>query len=231
MLSVVILTFNSQKYLTQVLSSVSWADEVLCIDSGSADDTAKIISEHKNTRLIFQPWLGFGAQKQFGVDAAKNEWVFVLDSDEVFTPQLEAEVKSVLKSPKFNAYRVPRLNYFFGKPVRNMGLYPDFSVRLFSKHHARFSDDAVHERVIANGDVGELAEHFLHYAYESVEQFITKQNRYSSLSAKKSRLKAIFNPIWTFVRLYFLRGGYKEGWCGYVIARLYAQYTFWKYVK
>lgn len=231
MLSVVILTFNSQKYLRQVLSSVAWADEVLCVDSGSTDETAKIISEYKNARFIFQPWLGFGAQKQFGVKAAKNEWIFVLDSDEVFTPSLTSEVQSVLKSPKFKAYKVARLNYFFGKPVRNMGLYPDFSVRLFHRGSARFSDDAVHERVITNDDVGELAEHFLHYAYESVEQFITKQNRYSSLSAKKSRVKAIFSPVWTFVRLYFLRGGYKEGWRGYVIARLYAQYTFWKYIK
>ena len=118
-----------------------------------------------------------------------------------------------------------------------MGLYPDYTVRLFNKNFAKFDGRAVHEKVVLNDGsqrLGALKNHFLHYAYESIEQFIAKQNRYSSLGAKgakSSKFKAVLNPAWTFFKLFFLKGGWREGWRGYVIARLYAQYTFWKYVK
>ena len=129
------------------------------------------------------------------------------------------------------AYKVARLNYFFGAPIKRMGLYPDYTVRLFNRKFARFDGRAVHESVVASGEIGALKNHFIHHAYESVEQFIAKQNRYSNLNARPNKIKAIFHPFWAFFRLYVLKGGFLEGWRGYVIARLYAQYTFWKYVK
>ncbi len=269
MISFVILTFNSQKYLREVLASAAWADEIIIVDSGSSDETETIASEFERVRFIRQDWLGFGAQKQFGVDAAKNDWVFVLDSDEVLTPELSAEIREVVNSnlnaensvreagqlreargfgavsperkdglgssaqSNLNpvAYKVARLNYFFGAPIKRMGLYPDYTVRLFNRKFARFDGRAVHESVVASGEIGALKNHFIHHAYESVEQFIAKQNRYSNLNARPNKIKAIFHPFWAFFRLYVLKGGFLEGWRGYVIARLYAQYTFWKYVK
>ena len=168
------------------------------------------------------------------MDLAKNEWVFVLDSDEVITDELKNEIISTLKEPKFMAYNVARLNFFFGKAIKNMGLYPDYTVRLFNKNFAKFDGRAVHEKVVLNDGsqrLGALKNHFLHYAYESIEQFIAKQNRYSSMGAKRNLLKALTSPTWTFFKLYVLKGGFKEGFAGYVIARLYAQYTFWKYIK
>lgn len=264
MLSVVILTYNSEKYLRKVLKSASWADEIIIVDSGSTDKTEQICAEFKNARFIYQKWLGFGAQKQFGVNLARNDWVFVLDSDEVMSLELKDEILHVLKAPKFCAYKVARLNYFFGRAVRNMGLYPDFSVRLFDRKFAEFDGREIHEKVVLKGEnsraktnlseeeisnkqdanldekfshvpyqigISQLKNHFIHYAYESIEQFIAKQNRYSSLGAKKSKFKAIFSPFWTFFKLFVLKGGWKDGWRGYVIAKLYAQYTFWKYIK
>ena len=237
MLSVVILTFNSEKYLKEVLESAKFADEIIVVDSGSKDSTRQICDGFSNVKFHEQAWLGFGAQKQKGVDLAKNEWVFVLDSDEVITDELKNEIISTLKEPKFMAYNVARLNFFFGKAIKNMGLYPDYTVRLFNKNFAKFDGRAVHEKVVLNDGsqrLGALKNHFLHYAYESIEQFIAKQNRYSSLGAKgakSSKFKAVLNPAWTFFKLFFLKGGWREGWRGYVIARLYAQYTFWKYVK
>lgn len=238
MISVVILTFNSQCYLKQVLSSLDWAQEILCIDSGSSDETLQIAASFSNVRIISQPWLGFGAQKQVGIDAAKNEWVLILDSDEVMTKALASEIQNELKAPKYEAYKVARLNFFFSKPIKQMGLYPDYTIRLFKKSKAKMSRDLVHERVLFNGKPGKLKEHFIHHAYESVEQFIAKQNHYSSLNAKgagelgsRAKLRAIFSPFWCFVRLFVLRGGWRLGWRGYVIARLYAQYNFWKQIK
>nr|WP_314903104.1 glycosyltransferase family 2 protein [uncultured Campylobacter sp.] len=254
MLSVVILTLNSEKYLAEVLKSCEFADEVVVVDSGSQDATEQICSGFKNVKFHKQKWLGFSAQKQLGVDLARNRWVFVLDSDEVILEPLRDEILQVLQRPEFYAYEVARANIFFGKEVRTMGLYPDCTVRLFDKTRAEFDGREIHEKVVlksaaktdeqtpagganlttAKNQIGRLKNHFKHYAYDSIEQFIAKQNRYSSLGAKgakSSKFKAILNPAWTFFKLFFLKGGWREGWRGYVIARLYAQYTFWKYIK
>ena len=229
-LSIVILTQNSQKYLDEVLQSSAFADEVLVLDSGSTDDTLAIAARH-GARIEKQPWLGFGLQKQRAVELATHDWVFVLDSDEAIPPALADEIRATLQAPRYAGYEVPRLNWFFGKPIRHGGLYPDATLRLFDRRRGRFTENAVHERVVVEGSVGELTHPMHHYAYDSVEEFIAKQNRYATLGAKPNRLKAIVNPWWTFFRMYVVKRGFLDGWHGYLIARLYAQYTFWKYVK
>lgn len=230
-LSIVMITKNSASVIRKSLQSVTFADEILIVDSGSTDETVAIAKEFGAT-VHQKEWLGFGQQKQLAVDLSTHQWVFSLDSDEVFTPELEREVKALLQHPKHSAYRVARLNYFFGKPIKRMGLYPDYTVRLFNKEVGYFSLDEVHEKVkVSDKNVGTLQEHFLHYAYEDIETFIAKQNRYSSLNAKENKMKALINPFWTFFKLYFLKLGFLEGFRGFVIARLYAQYTFWKYIK
>jgi glycosyltransferase involved in cell wall biosynthesis len=230
-LSVVILTKNSQKYLKEVLKSVEFADEVIIYDNESTDNTSEIAKKFKNTKIfIDNEWEGFGVQKQKAVNKAKNKWVFVLDSDEIFTESLKNEVLEVLKNPVYDAYKVARLNNFFGKWIKHCGLFPDYSIRLFNKEKCKFNKRRVHESVECER-VGVLKNYFLHYAYESIEEFIDKQNTYSSLGAKPNKLKAIFSPYWTFFKIYFLKLGFLDGWAGFVIARLYSEYTFWKYIK
>ncbi len=229
-LSIVILTYNSEKHLQEVLHSASFADEVLILDSGSTDRTLQI-AQKAGSRIEHQAWLGFGRQKQRAVDLASNNWVYVLDSDEVIPSNLRDEILKTLENPLFSAYTVPRLNYFFGKAIRHGGLYPDETLRLFDRRTAHFTEDAVHEKVVTDQSVGALKQPMVHYAYDSVEEFIAKQNRYSTLGAKPNRFKALVNPIWTFLRMYVIKQGFRDGWQGYLIARLYAQYTFWKYVK
>lgn len=231
MLSVVVLTKNSEKYLSAVLSSASFADEIIVLDSGSSDNTEQIAISFANVRFIRREWLGFGAMKQLGVDLAKNEWIFVLDSDEIITEPLKAEILKTLENPLFKAYKVPRLNYFFGKEIRRMGLYPDYSTRFFDRRFARFDGRVVHEKVLCDSDIGVFKEHFIHYAYESLEQFYNKQKRYASLNHRPNTLKSLLNPLWSFFKLYFLKGGFLEGKRGFEIALGYAKYTFWKYKK
>ncbi len=229
-LSVAIITKNSEKTIKKCVSSALFADEVVVVDSGSEDNTVQIC-KNLGCKILQKEWMGFGKQKQFAVDNCKNEWVFVLDSDEVITEKLQQEILSVLKNPKYKGYKVARLNYFFGKPVYHCGLYPDYTIRLFDKNFGKFSSDEVHEKVMIDGDVGTLKYHMLHFAYESIDEFIEKQNRYSSLNARKNRLKAVINPYWTFFKIFIIKKGFLEGWRGFVIAKLYAQYTFWKYIK
>jgi len=231
MLSVVILTKNSEKYLEEVLRSVTFADEVIIYDNDSIDNTLEIAKKFKNTKIfIDKTWEGFGRQKQKAVNKAKNRWVFVLDSDEVITEKLKEEILQTIKTPKYEAYFVARLNNFFGKWMRHTGLFPDYSIRLFDKTKANFNERKVHESVETK-NVGYLKNYFLHYAYESIEEFIEKQNKYSSTGAKPNKLKAIFSPYWTFFKLYFLKLGFLDGWNGFIVSKLYAEYTFWKYIK
>lgn len=229
-LSVAIITKNSKKSIEKCVTSALFADEVIVVDSGSEDNTVQIC-ENLGCKVLQKEWMGFGKQKQFAIDNCKNEWVFVLDSDEVITKELQDEILSTLKSPKYNGYKVARLNYFFRKPIYHCGLYPDHTIRLFDKNFGKFSDDEVHEKVVISGNIGVLKHHMLHFAYDSVDEFIQKQNRYSSLNAKQNRLKAIINPYWTFFKIFIIKKGFLEGWRGFVIAKLYSQYTFWKYIK
>lgn len=237
-ISCVILSFNSAKYLKKVLDSTSFFEEVILLDSGSSDATLEITAGYKNVKIFYQAWLGFGKQKRMGVSMATKPWVFSLDSDEVLTPALKEELLCLdalleaKKQPPFYLYKVARLNYFFGKPIKRLGLYPDYTVRLFDKSKANFDEREVHESVKSDFKPGKLVNHFEHFAYDSIEQFIQKQNKYSSLNPKKpSTLKAVFSPYFTFFKLYFLKLGFLEGKRGFIIARLYAQYTFWKYIK
>jgi len=230
-LSIIILTKDSQKYLEKVLNSTKFADEVIIYDNGSSDKTLEIAKNFKNTKIFIDTnWEGFGIQKQKAVEKTKNKWVFVLDSDEVITEKLKKEILLTISDSKHDAYFVPRLNNFFGKWMKHTGLFPDFSIRLFDKTKAKFNNRKVHEKIEAKNP-GYLKNYFLHYAYESVEEFIDKQNRYSSMGAKKNKLKAIFSPYWTFFKLYFLKLGFLDGWEGFIVSKLYAEYTFWKYIK
>ena len=230
-LSIVIITKNEEKFIFDALKSAVFADEVVILDSGSEDQTCNI-AKKIGARVEQQSWLGFGAQKNKAVELADNDWVFVLDADERITPELRDEIISTLKNPQFDGYRIARLNNFFGKYIKTCGLYPDYSIRLFNKNKGKFNDVAVHESVQINGRVLSLKNHMIHLAYENIDEFKVKQKRYASLSHKKrNRLKALISPVWTFFKLYFIKLGFLDGWRGFIIAKLYAQYTFWKYIK
>ena len=230
-LSIVIITKNEEKFIFDALKSAVFADEVVILDSGSEDQTCNI-AKKIGARVEQQSWLGFGAQKNKAVELADNDWVFVLDADERITPELRDEIISTLKNPQFDGYRIARLNNFFGKYIKTCGLYPDYSIRLFDRCKGRFNDVTVHESVQIQGKIDKLKNHMIHLAFDTVEEFSNKQKKYAKLSQKnKSLVKAFISPIWTFLKIYIVRLGFIEGWRGFIIAKVYAQYTFWKYYK
>lgn len=231
LLSVVIITKNEENFIEDAIKSANFADEVLVVDSDSNDKTCEI-SIKMGARVERHKWLGYGKQKNLAVNLSINDWVFVLDSDERITQDLQAELKNVLDSPLSNGYLVPRLNRFFGKNIKSCGLYPDYSLRLFNKNMGRFNDVDVHESVKVDGKVSKLKNHMIHLAYDNVDEFINKQKYYANLSNKKRNFfKAFLSPCWTFFKLYILKQGFIDGWRGFVIAKVYAKYTFWKYIK
>ena len=230
-LSVVIITKNEEIFIEDAIKSASFADEVLVLDSDSVDRTCEI-SKKMGARVEKHKWLGFGKQKNLAVNLSSNDWVFILDADERITSNLQRELTSLLKNPLSDGYLVPRLNRFFGKNIKTCGLYPDYSLRLFKKNKGKFNDVEVHESVQIDGKVSKIKNHMIHLAYDNVEEFINKQKYYSDLSNKKKNLlKAILSPCWTFFKIYILRRGFIDGWHGFIIAKVYAKYTFWKYIK
>ena len=230
-LSVVIISKNEEKFIADAVKSALFADEVLVLDSGSIDGTCTVAQQF-GAKVLHQDWLGFGAQKNKAVELASNDWVFVLDSDERITAELQSEILSTLQDPNANGYYIARLNNFFGKYIRHCGLYPDYSVRLFNRQKGMFNNVPVHESVQIQGNTDKLKNHMIHLAFDTVEEFSNKQKKYAALSQKnKNLIKAFISPIWTFLKIYIFRLGFVEGWRGFIIAKVYAQYTFWKYFK
>ena len=237
-LSVAIITLNAASQLAACLQSVRFADEVVVVDSGSTDGTPAL-AERLGARVIQHDWLGFGPQKQFAVDAAHHDWVLCLDADERVSPELQAAIEIALKSPSTAAFRFPRCNRFLGRYLRHGEGYPDWSLRLFDRRQARWSDDAVHEKVETNGRVEDLTGDLLHDSAESLAAYLTKQNRYTTLAAemalaagKRASVGRIaFSPLVRFIKFYFIRQGFRDGLPGLIHIAIGCFNSFMKYSK
>jgi glycosyltransferase involved in cell wall biosynthesis len=237
-LSVAIITLNAASQLEACLQSVRFADEVVVVDSGSTDGTPALAERH-GARVIHQDWLGFGPQKQFAVDAAHHDWVLCLDADERVSPELQAAIEIALNSPSTAAFRFPRCNRFLGRYLRHGEGYPDWSLRLFDRRQACWSNDAVHEKVETNGRVVDLTGDLLHDSAESLATYLTKQNRYTTLAAemalaagKRASVGRIaISPLVRFIKFYFIRQGFRDGLPGLIHIAIGCFNSFMKYSK
>lgn len=237
-LSAVLITLDAASQLEDCLKSLSFCDEILVVDSGSRDGTADLARRH-GARVIATEWRGFGPQKQFAVDQAAHEWVLCIDADERVSPVLARNIETTLTSPSHGAYRFPRCNRFMGRYLRHGEGYPDLSLRLFDRRHARWSDDAVHEKVLTDGPVGQIAGDLLHDSAETLDSYLAKQNRYTTLAAEMALargksanpVRLLLGPLVRFIKFYFLRLGFLDGLPGLVHIVIGCTNTFFKYAK
>ena len=237
-LSVVVITKNAAAQLAACLDSASFAEELLVVDSGSSDGTAELAAQ-RGARVIQKEWLGFGAQKQFAVEAARHDWVLCLDADERVSETLRASILAVLRAPAAQAYAMPRRNRFMGRWLRHGEGYPDWSLRLFDRRHARWSADPVHEKVLTDAPVARIAGDLLHDSAETLAGYLDKQNRYTSMQAealfnagKRAGLtQLLLSPLLRFVKFYFLRLGFLDGTAGLVHIVIGCCNSFHKYAK
>ena len=236
--SLVLITRNAGAQLRASLESARFANEVVVVDSGSDDDTVQIAASF-GARVIDQPWLGFGPQKQFAVSRARHDWVLCLDADERVTPELAASIASALSAPDAAAYRMARCNRFLGRWLRHGEGYPDWSVRLFDRRRARWSDDVVHERVVADGPVATLAGDLRHESADSLDAYLVKQNRYTTLQAQRlheqgknaSVPQLLLSPAVRFFKFYILKMGFLDGIAGLVHIAIGCGNSFVKHAK
>lgn len=239
-LSVIIITLNEAENLKDCLDSLAGiASEVIVVDSGSNDGTVEIARSAGATVIQTSVWPGFGPQKNAALNAATCDWVLSLDADERLTDRLRDQIRTAMMSGEFDSYEMPRLSYFCGKPIRHGGWYPDHILRLFRRGSARFSDDLVHEHVMAEGKVGRLDSPLHHYSYRKMVDVERKIKSYSEAGAKQlfargkrsNHIQAAIHGAWAFVRTYVFRLGFLDGVAGYRIARMNQRSSYLKYVK
>lgn len=236
-ISTIVITFNEERNIERCLRSVaSFSDEILVVDSDSADRTVEI-ARALGARVITNPWPGYGRQKQFAAERASNLWVFSIDADEEAPPELGREIRGLDFTR--DAYEVPRRVRYMDRWIRHGIWYPGYVVRLFRRDRARFQDEIVHESVEVDGSVGRLRNDLLHYSYRDVAHHREKIEEFSSLAAermfsrgKRARLgsRAIV-PCLEFFKAYVARRGFLDGRAGFTIARLHAVYVRRKYEK
>jgi glycosyltransferase involved in cell wall biosynthesis len=241
-ISAVIITFNEAENIRAACESVAWADEILIVDSESTDATRDIAVEC-GARVINRPWPGFAAQKQFATDSAANDWVFSLDADERVSEQLKESihhVRGIDPAQLAAGYRMARRTFYMGRWIKGGGWYPDYQLRLFDRTRARWRDRLIHESVaiddgaraqILPGDLlhlttGDAAYHHRmigeRYAPLGARQMLNEGKRTSPLRI------ALAGPA-GFLRSFFLKGGFRDGFAGFTIARFAAHHDFLKH--
>jgi glycosyltransferase involved in cell wall biosynthesis len=238
--SVVIVTQNEEKNIREALQSIRDMAEIVIVDAFSTDNTLNISKEY--TDKIYQAkWQGYAKQKQMAIEHAKGPWVFILDSDERFTESLCEEISNIVNKNNgvYSGFYVSRKNFFLGKWIRHGGWWPDYTLRLFLKDKAFIENRKVHEKVVVKGKVGYLKNPLEHYTYKNISDYIKKMDLYSTLSAEELKekgvrpgiIKMLLHPLFTFLKMFFLRRGFMDGVYGLILAILYGYYTFLKYLK
>jgi glycosyltransferase involved in cell wall biosynthesis len=237
--SVTIITRNEAADIGAALASVSWADEVIVVDSGSTDETAAIAREHTN-HVVVHEWTGYPAQKNFAASLASHEWILSLDADERVTPALAAEIQRTLQqTPVHQAFRIPRVTKHLGRWIRTTDWYPDHQVRLYDRRAAQWTGRYVHETLTVDGGIGQLSGELEHYAYRDIADHLETIDRYTTLAARQMRedgrragwLQIAGHPPLAFLRNYLLKGGITSGVPGLVISAMNAYYVFLKFAK
>lgn len=240
-LSLVIITRDEEAAVARCIASVPFADEVVVLDSGSRDRTVALARE-LGARVLESEgsWPGFGPQKNRALALARGEWVLSLDADEWLSPTLASIIEATLGAPgEASAYTFERRSSFCGRVMAHSGWAPDPVTRLFRRGQASFSDDLVHERLLVQGAVRRLPGLLMHESFTSLEEVLEKVNAYSTAGARMlqsrgrrvSLRQAVRHGVWAFVRAYLLKGGFRDGREGFMLAVSNAEGTYYRYLK
>jgi glycosyltransferase involved in cell wall biosynthesis len=235
-----ILTQNSARKLAAVLEALSWCSEVVVLDTGSTDDTRGIAAGFANVSVHRHQgaFLGFGAMHRQATELARNDWILSIDSDEVVSAALAAEIQG-LRLDRQTVYELPFDNYVSNRRITTCGWAGEHHRRLYHRRVTNFSADRLHEKVDACGlTVRRLRHPVRHYSYDSLDDFLRKMQAYTTLFAEQhcgrrsaGPIKAWSHGAWTFFRSYFLRRGILQGHVGFLVSAYCAHTAVWKYLK
>jgi glycosyltransferase involved in cell wall biosynthesis len=240
-LTAIVLTQDSAATLDACLASLAFCDEVLVVDSGSKDASLRVAKARK-ARVHKQPWLGYTRQRNAALALARHEWVLSVDSDEELTPELAQEIRAALAQPTpHSGFYIPERVRFFKRWLRWGGIYPGYHLTLFRRDRAYYGHGAadVHEGVRVGGSTGKLQHFKLHHAFPTFRLALHKLNRYTSLEAQgrweRGQRPSFYGILWRpterFLKNYFLKLGFLDGWEGFLYCFLTAHYSFVTHIK
>src|SRR3989442_322434 len=232
-ISASIIAHNEAKQIARAIRSLSCADEVIVVDSGSSDETVEV-AKSCGARVVAHAWPGFAAQKNFASAQARHDWILSLDADEELD---EAARQSVLQwkatTPAAAGYQFARRAQYLGRWILHSGWYPDYKVRLFDRRKGRWEGDYVHESAVVDGPVETLPGEILHYTCDSLDDHKKRVEFYTELAAREMLdrretagfVRRAFTPPWIFVNTYFFRLGILDGRQGFLISWMAARYV------
>lgn len=238
-LTVLVTAQDEAEVLPACLDSAGFAAELLVVDSGSKDATLQIARARK-ARILEHPYETPARQKNWAIPQASHEWVLILDADEEVTPGLEAEIRQLLaRGPAADGYWIRRENYFLGRVMRGGGWGADKVIRLIRRDRARYDDRLVHEEIDLPGRLPVLRHPLRHRTFRSFPQYLPKALRWADLGAREAFRRGRRASAWTvfsrpaarFLRAYILKGGFRDGARGLVLAGLTAFTAYLKYAR
>ncbi|MEJ2113611.1 MAG: glycosyltransferase family 2 protein [Flavobacteriaceae bacterium] len=231
-ISGLIITYNEERHIDDVIENISFVDEIIVIDSFSTDGTLLKLKKYNHVKVIQRDFKNFPDQRNFAIQQASNPWILFIDADERITEELRSEVLETINNPSdFVAFKFPRKFVFGDKIIRFSGLQTDYIYRLFKKGFAEYKDDkTVHEELEVKGASKTLSNIMLHYSFSDYERYKQKTEHYAVLKAeelfnqgkKPSWIDFFIKPIYKFLYNYILRLGFLDGKAGYTICKLNA---------
>ena len=238
-ISGLIITFNEEKNIQEILDDFSICDEIIVVDSFSSDQTVSISEKNPRVKIIQHPFEDFTKQRNVALDAAANDWVLFLDGDERITPELHQEIISELnKFDKKDAYYFYRKFYFAGNPINFSGTQTDKNFRLFRKSKCRYvADKKVHETLAVNGSIGVFNNKLQHFSVSDYDSYRDKMIHYGNLKGQElfdkgkkfSVLTQYLKSAFKFFKTYFLRLGFLDGKEGFQLSVLQTLSVFETY--
>lgn len=236
-LSVAIITKNEEKRLPACLKSISFADEIVIVDSGSTDRTQEI-ARGFGCCVFIEEWKGFGPQKNIAVGKCKHRWVLILDADERVPESSSIEILKAIQKTDAVAFTLNRKNYLHGKWLKHSGYWPDRHIRLVDKTKGSYMS-LIHEKWTTDGKIKDLDAHIDHYAFSDYSDMLATLNDYSTVIARDlfnsgkraNPLSPVYHGIGMFFKIYLVERGFLDGMDGLVTALTKAGGSFFKYAK
>jgi glycosyltransferase involved in cell wall biosynthesis len=244
-LSVTIITYNEEKNIQACIESVlDVADEIIVVDSYSQDRTAELCRSYSQVIFIENPFPGHVEQKNFAISKSQFDYILSLDADERLSDNLKAEILQWKETDdsKVDAFNMPRLNNYCGKWIKHSGWYPDRKIRLWNKNKGKWGGNNPHDKVILsqNSSIKKLKGQILHYTYQNTKQHDDQIEKFTSIAAEQSfkknkmvivLLHLILYPLYSFLKVYFFKLGFLDGYYGLIISLKHSRYKYLKYLK
>lgn len=239
-ISVCVIAQNEEDHIGACLQSANFAAELVVLDGGSEDRTMEIAAA-AGAEVYERPFDGWVAQKNAAVQRAKYDWIFSLDADERISTELRAEVLALFQNaePDVCGFDMPRRAFHLGKWIRGGGWYPDRKLRLFCRQHARFAGRDPHDYVQYEGEIRHLNGDLLHYPYSNFQEHVSRMDRYTTAAARAAfeqgrryaLTRMVCTPPLRFLKSFVLRGGFRDGQAGLVLASMAGTYELLRYAK